>query len=80
MSKWPPPIKISTPFLYQLGMLHEEQESYSEALEKHVQALMLFEQLGSPDAQIARRSLARLREEMGEKAFVAALAELAADR
>ena len=62
--------------LHQLGRIHELQGSYREALEKYVQALMLFEQLGSPDAEKARRSLARLREEMGEEAFAAVLAEL----
>jgi tetratricopeptide (TPR) repeat protein len=62
--------------LHQLGMIHQEQGSYREALEKYVQALMLLEQLGSSDVQIARRGLARLREEMGEEAFAAALAEL----
>jgi tetratricopeptide (TPR) repeat protein len=64
--------------LHQLGMIHQEQESYREALEKWVQALVLFEQLESPDAQITRRKLARLRGEIGEEAFAAALAELEA--
>jgi len=62
--------------LHQLGMIHQEQESYREALEKWVQALTLWEQLGSPDAEKARHNLARLREEMGEEAFAATLAEL----
>jgi tetratricopeptide (TPR) repeat protein len=65
--------------LHQLGMIHQEQGSYREALEKWVQALMLFEQLGSPDAEKARHNLALLREEMGEEAFAAALAELEAE-
>jgi tetratricopeptide (TPR) repeat protein len=64
--------------LHQLGMIHQEQKSYREALEKWVQALVLFEQLESPDAQITRRKLARLRGEIGEEAFAAALAELEA--
>jgi tetratricopeptide (TPR) repeat protein len=62
--------------LGQLGTIHQEQGHYREAVEKYAQALMLFEQLGSPDAQKARIALARLREEMGEEAFTAALAEL----
>jgi tetratricopeptide (TPR) repeat protein len=62
--------------LHQLGMIHQEQGSYREALEKWVQALTLWEQLGSPDAETARHNLALLREEMGEEAFAAALAEL----
>ena len=41
-----------------------------------MQALMLLEQLGSPDAEKARRSLAQLRAKMGAEAFDAALAEL----
>ena len=57
-------------------MIHQEQGSYREALEKWVQALMLFERLGSPDAEKARRNLARLQEEMGDEAFAAALAEV----
>ena len=57
-------------------MIHQGRGNYREALEKYVQALTLFEQLGSPDAAKARRSLALLREEMGEEAFAAALAEL----
>jgi tetratricopeptide (TPR) repeat protein len=64
------------PALHQLGRIHQKQGSYREALEKYVQALMLWEQLESPDAQIAQSDLARLREEMGEEAFAAALAEL----
>ena len=62
--------------LGQLGTIHQEQGHYREALEKYAQALMLFEQLGSPYAEKTRRNLARLREEMGEEAFAAALAEL----
>jgi hypothetical protein len=57
-------------------MIHQEQGSYREALEKWGQALMLLEQLGSPEAEKTRHNLARLREEMGEEAFAAALAEL----
>lgn len=66
--------------MHKLGEIHKEQGSYREALEKYVQALMLLEQLGSPDAEKARHNLVRLREEVGEKAFAAALAELAAGR
>jgi tetratricopeptide (TPR) repeat protein len=62
--------------LHQLGRIHQKQGSYHEALEKYVQALMLLEQLESPDARIAQSDLAGLREEMGEEAFAAALAEL----
>ena len=62
--------------LHQLGMIHQEQGSYREALEKWVQALTLWEQLGSPDAETARHNLILLREEVGEEAFAAALAEL----
>jgi tetratricopeptide (TPR) repeat protein len=61
--------------LHQLGMIHQKRGSYREALEKYVQALMLLEQLESPDARIAQSDLARLREEMGEEAFAAALEE-----
>jgi tetratricopeptide (TPR) repeat protein len=64
--------------LHQLGTIHQEQGSYREALEKYVQALMLLEQLGSPDAAKAQSGLVLLREEMGEEAFAAALAELEA--
>jgi len=64
--------------LVQLGTIHQEQGSYREALEKYVQALVLFERLGSPDAEKVRHNLALLREEMGEEAFAAALAELEA--
>jgi len=39
--------------LHQLGRIHEEQKSYAEAFEKYTKALVMFEQLGSPDARIA---------------------------
>jgi tetratricopeptide (TPR) repeat protein len=65
--------------LNQLGRIHQLQGNYREALKKYAQALMLFEQLGSPDAESARHNIALLRDEMGEEAFAAALAELGAE-
>ena len=62
--------------LNRLGSINYFQGSYREGLEKCAQALMLFDQLGSPGAQVVRNNLVLLREKMGEKAFAAALAEL----
>ena len=62
--------------VFQLGQIHEEQGSYHEALEKYLTCLSFEEELGVPGAHMTRQTIARLREEMGEEAFAAALAEL----
>ncbi|MCJ7578491.1 MAG: tetratricopeptide repeat protein, partial [candidate division Zixibacteria bacterium] len=51
----------------QLGGINEEQKDYIEAMRKYWIAFSILKELGSPDAKIVERSLARLREKMGEK-------------
>jgi tetratricopeptide (TPR) repeat protein len=62
--------------LHQLGRINEEQKDYKEAMRKYWIALSILKELGSPDAKIVERSLARLREKMGEKEFEKAWEEI----
>jgi hypothetical protein len=55
--------------LHQLGMLFEVEEAYTQAVHYVAQAFVILDQLGSPDREIARKTLARLRQKMGEEAF-----------
>ncbi len=59
--------------LHQLGRLFEEEGAYEPAVRHVAQAFVILAQLGSPDREIAGRTLARLREKMGEATFEAAL-------
>jgi tetratricopeptide (TPR) repeat protein len=59
--------------LHNLGRLFEDEGDYVQAVQYVAQAFVIFNQLGSPDREIAGRTLARLREVMGEEAFAAAL-------
>ena len=65
--------------LGQLGLLAEAQENLSTAVRFLVQALTIFEQLGAPERKIVGSALARLREKMGEEAFLGALKEAGVD-
>ncbi len=60
--------------LHKLGMIIEEQERYGQATRLIAAALALFEQTGLPH-QVARESLARLREQIEEKRFEALFKE-----
>ena len=56
--------------LGQLGRLYEmKDESFLAALEKYIQALLIFRELHSPNVAIAETDIARLKEKMGEKDF-----------
>jgi len=48
--------------LHQLGRLAEEDGDLEEAERLFIESLATFEALGSPNAEIARRSLERVRE------------------
>jgi tetratricopeptide (TPR) repeat protein len=55
--------------LHQLGMIDEENENYENALSKYALALSIFEDLKDPSQEIAKRSISRLKDKMGEDAF-----------
>ena len=61
--------------LGQLGLLFEVEGDFAQAVRYMVQALVLFNELGTPERDIASSELARLRGKMGEEAFEAALPE-----
>jgi tetratricopeptide (TPR) repeat protein len=60
--------------LHQLGRLFEEDNGYESAVQYAAQAFIIFYQLGSPNREIARRTLQRLRQKLGQAAFDAMLA------
>jgi tetratricopeptide (TPR) repeat protein len=57
--------------LHQLGRLAEDEGDLPQAVALVAQAFVILGQLGSPDRNIAGRTLTRLREKMGESAFAA---------
>jgi tetratricopeptide (TPR) repeat protein len=59
--------------LHNLATLFEEEGAYMQAVQFAAQAFVILDQLGSPDRDIAGRTLARLQEKMGTEAFEAAL-------
>ena len=63
-------------FLHQLRVIHQEQGNYEEAVNYYQKSLKIFKQLNDPNREIAERSIARLREKMGEEAFETALKKL----
>jgi hypothetical protein len=50
-------------------MIDEENENYENALSKYALALSIFEDLKDPSQEIAKRSISRLKDKMGEDAF-----------
>jgi tetratricopeptide (TPR) repeat protein len=59
--------------LHQLGTLREAEGSQAAAVPLVAKALQIFDRLGSPDREIARATLTRLRATLGDEAFEAAL-------
>ena len=55
--------------LHQLGRIAEKRKEYKEAIGKIRQAATIFERLGSPDLDIANRSLERIKEQIGDQEF-----------
>ena len=62
--------------LGQMGRIKEESKDYDGALGDYLTALSIFEELQSPNREIVKKYIARLRETMGEEAFQSALAKL----
>jgi tetratricopeptide (TPR) repeat protein len=63
--------------LGQMGKIYEEKDNnYPAALEKHLIALSIFNELKDPSSKIAENDIVRLREKMGEEAFNKALEEI----
>lgn len=48
--------------IHHLGMIAQAQGKYGAARQLYQQSLEIFERLGSPDAETARRNLANLEE------------------
>ena len=59
--------------LHNLGMLHQAQGDLGGAVQHLARAYHLFEQLGAPERTQAARALSRLREQLGNTTFEAAL-------
>jgi tetratricopeptide (TPR) repeat protein len=59
--------------LHQLGRLAEEAGEYAQAVGLVGQAFAILTEIGSPNRHTAGRTLARLREKMGDEAFREAL-------
>jgi len=53
----------------QLGMLHFGKEEYEPALRYSVQAFAIFSKYGSPNIELARRNMLRIREKMPKEKF-----------
>ena len=53
--------------LHQLGRLAEDEGDHAKAAEFFAEALKIFEKLESPNAEIARRSLARVQEKLKQR-------------
>ncbi len=63
--------------LHQLGRVYEEKDKdYPLAIEKYLIALSIFKELKDPNSKIAEGSIARLKEKMGEEAFIKAIEEI----
>ncbi|AKB46978.1 hypothetical protein MSKOL_1201 [Methanosarcina sp. Kolksee] len=62
--------------LHELGIINEDEKEYLIALRNYLISVSLFEQLNSPNKEIVARSLARLRNKMGEEEFDAELEKL----
>ena len=65
--------------LGQLGRLYEDEGQFAAAVSLVAQALVLLADLGSPDRQIAQRTLERLRQKLGQAAFEQALRDAQVD-
>jgi hypothetical protein len=52
-----------------LGRIDEENGNYENALRKYALALSIFDDLKDPSGEMAKRSIGRLRDKMGEDAF-----------
>ena len=62
--------------LGQMGRIKEESRDFDGSLRDYITALSIFEELGSPYRDTAKKDIARLRETMGEEAFQEALFRL----
>ena len=62
--------------LGQMGRIKEENSDLESALINYINALLIFEELQSPDREIAKNCIASLREKMGDDAFQKALEKL----
>jgi tetratricopeptide (TPR) repeat protein len=56
----------------QIGLILTQEGDFNAAVRALAQAYVIFQQLGMPDQQIAARSLAHLREKMGDETFTLA--------
>jgi tetratricopeptide (TPR) repeat protein len=59
----------------QLGMLYYQKEEYETALTYSTKAFAVFSQYGSPNAQLAKKNMLRLRDKVPKETFNAVLNE-----
>jgi len=59
--------------LSQMARIKEESKDFNGALRDYITALSIFEELKSPYSDLAKKDIDRLRETMGEEAFLEAL-------
>lgn len=59
----------------QLGLLFYEKEEFETALRHSVKAYAIFTKFGSPNVQLARQNMLRIRAHIGKETFDAILAE-----
>jgi hypothetical protein len=60
----------------QMGKLAFEGEDFGSALRYFVRAFSIFDKIGSPTAKQAANDIQRVREKMGEEAFLGVLKEM----
>jgi hypothetical protein len=59
----------------QLGMLYYQKEDYESALRYSTQAFAIFSRYGSPNADLARKNMLRIRAHLPKEKFDAVLKE-----
>lgn len=59
----------------QIGTLYFAQNKFETALRNFIQAYLVFDKIGSPYANQAKKNIARVREKMPEEQFNAILKE-----
>jgi tetratricopeptide (TPR) repeat protein len=69
-------IKDAAVALHQIGRIYHEKGEFAEALKLYVQSFMTLTKLQSPDARIVGSNIMKLREKMGEEAFLGVLEEM----
>jgi hypothetical protein len=62
--------------LHQIGIIYDGKGKFDDASKWVVQSILTLTKLESPDARIVRSNIMKLREKMGEEAFLGVLEEM----